>query len=91
MAYRTTSKRPTGATPFVFTYRIKAIISIKIGMSTAKIVVQYQMNNDEELIKQLDWADELRGDVTIRITSYHQRAIAHYNKRHDHDFSNQDL
>ena len=70
---------------------MEAIISIKIGMPTAKIVVQYQMNNDEELIKQLDWADELRGDVTIRITSYHRRTIVHYNKRHDHDFSNQDL
>ena len=49
--------------------------------TTTKTIVQDQMDNDEKLIRQLDWANEMRGDVVIRMTSYHQRAITQYNKR----------
>ena len=60
---------------------MEVIILTKIGMPTTKTIVQDQMDNDEELIRQLDWADKLREDAAIRIASYHQRAIAQYNKR----------
>ena len=42
---------------------MKAIIPTKTGLLTAKIVMQNQMDNDEELIRQLDWADEMRGYI----------------------------
>ena len=29
----------------------------------------------------MDWIDEIRGNATIRMASYCQRAIAHYNKK----------
>ncbi|KAL6313286.1 hypothetical protein AAG906_005601 [Vitis piasezkii] len=48
------------ATPFTLTYRMEAIILTKIGMLIAKIVMQDQSDNDEELIKQLDWADKMQ-------------------------------
>ena len=70
-----------GATPFALAYGMEAIIPTEIGMPTAKTVVQDQRDNDEELIRQLDWADEKQGDATIQIASYHQRAIAQYNKK----------
>ena len=80
-AYRTTSKRPTGATPFALAYGMEAIIPTKIGMPIVKTIVQDQRDNNEELIRQLDFIDKLREDAAIRIASYHQRAIAQYNKR----------
>ena len=79
-AYRTTSRRPTGATPFALAYGMEVIIPTEIDMSIAKTVVQDQKDNDEELIRQLDWADEKQGVVAIQITSYHHKAIAQYNK-----------
>ena len=75
-AYRTTSRRLTGATPFALAYRMEAIIPTKIGMPTAKIAMQYQRDNNDELIKQLDWVDEMQGDTAIQMASYHQRAMA---------------
>ncbi|RVW98947.1 hypothetical protein CK203_033742 [Vitis vinifera] len=75
-AYRTTSKRPMEATPFALAYWMEAIIQTKIGMPTAKIAMQGQRDNDEELIRQLDWADKLGGNATIWIASYYQRAIS---------------
>ena len=57
-AYRTTSRLPTRATPFALAYGMEAIIPTEIGITT-KTVVQDQRDNDEELIRQLDWANEL--------------------------------
>lgn len=48
-----------GATPFTLAYRMEAIILTKIGMLISKIVMQDQRDNDEELIKKLDWADKM--------------------------------
>ena len=76
-----TSRRPKEATPFVLAYGMKVIISTEISMPTTKIAMQDQMDNDEEIIKQLDWADKKWGVVAIWIASYHQRAIDKYNKR----------
>ena len=59
-AYRITSRRQTRATPFTLAYWMEAIILTKIGMLIAKIVMQDQRDNDEELIKQLDWAEKMQ-------------------------------
>ena len=64
-AYWTRSKRLIGATLFTLAYGMEAIIPIEIGMPTSKAVVQDQKDNDEKLIRQLDWVDEKRGDATI--------------------------
>ena len=58
-AYQITSRWPTGATPFTLAYGMEAIIPTEIGMPTAKTTEQDQMDNDEELIRHRDWADEL--------------------------------
>ncbi|KAL6348717.1 hypothetical protein AAG906_019452 [Vitis piasezkii] len=47
------------ATLFTLSYRMEAIILTEIGMLIAKIVMQDKRDNDEELIKQLDWADKI--------------------------------
>ena len=63
------------ATPFALAYRMEVIIPTEIGMPTTKITVQDQRDNDEELIRQLDWNDEKIGAAAIRIVSYHQKAV----------------
>ena len=54
-AYRTTSRWPMGATLLALAYAMKAIIPTAIGMPIAKTVVQDQRDNDDKLIRQLDW------------------------------------
>ena len=83
-AYRTTLRRPTRTTPFVLAYGMEAITPTKIGMPTAKMTVQGQRNENQELERHLDWVDKTRRNAAIRMASYQQRAIAHYNKRPDH-------
>ena len=59
---------------------MEAIIPTEIGITT-KTVVQDQRDNDEELIRQMNWADEMQRDTIIRMPSYYQRTIAQYNKK----------
>ena len=60
---------------------MEVVIPTKVGMTTARTIVQEQKDNDEELIRHLDWVDEVRGKAAIRMASYYQRAITHYNKK----------
>ena len=61
---------PTWVTLFALAYGMEVIIPTEIGMSTTKTVVQVQMDNDEKLIRQLDWANEIQGDAAIWMASY---------------------
>ena len=78
--YRTTFRQLIRATLFNLAYRMEVVIPIDIGMSITKTTMQGQRDDNEELERQLDWVDEVRGNTTIQLTSYHQRTIAHYNK-----------
>ena len=60
---------------------MEAIIPTKIGMPTPKIVVQGQRDENQELERHLDWANEEKGNAAIQMASYQQRAITHYNKK----------
>ena len=77
-AYRTTSRRPTGVSPFALTYGMEAIILIEIGMPTLRIEV-LGMANAKAISKGLDMADELREAIAIRIASYQKRMENLYN------------
>ena len=57
-AYWTTFRRHMGVTLFALVYGMGAIIPTEIGMLTAKKTMQDQRENNEELIRQLDWADK---------------------------------
>lgn len=69
-AYQTTPGRPTENTPFALAYEMDAVIPTEIGMPIARTVVQGLRNEDQELGKHLDWADEIRGATSIRMASY---------------------
>ena len=68
-------------TLFALAYGIVTIIPIEISMPTAKTVFQVQRDESQELERHLDWVDETRGNVAIRMASYQQRAIVHYNTK----------
>ena len=76
-----TPGRPTGTTPFALVYEMDVVIPIKIGMPTARTTIQGQRDEKQELERQLDWVDEVRGNTTIRMASYQQRVISHCNKK----------
>ena len=80
-AYRTTPGRPTGNTPFALAYGMDAIIPTEIGLPTIRTEAGTQDDANEELGRNLDWADEVRENASIRMTDYQQRASAHYNRK----------
>ena len=80
-AYRTTPGRPTGNTPFAIAYDMDAVIPTEIGLPTIRTVIRGQNDESMELGKNLDWADEVRENASIRMPDYQQRAVAHYNRK----------
>ena len=68
-AYRTTSRKLTGVSPFALTYDIEAIISTEIEMPMLRTEV-HGTANAEAISKDLDIADELREAAVMRIASY---------------------
>ena len=76
-AYRTTPRRPTGNTPFALAYGMDAVIPTEIGLPTIRTEAGKQDDANAELRRNLDWANEVRETVSIRMTDYQQRASAH--------------
>ena len=68
-AYRTTSWKPTGISPFALTYGMEAIIPTNFRMSTLRIEIPKEANA-ESVTKDLNMADELREAAAVRIASY---------------------
>ena len=80
-AYRTTNRRPTGVTLFALAYGMEVVIHTKIRLPTVRTTMQKSQANERNLEVHLDWVDEGREVATIRLASYQQRTVAHYNKR----------
>ena len=70
-----------GNTPFALTYGMDAVIPAEIGLPTIRTDARGQSDESTELGKNLDWADEIRENASIRMTDYQQRATAHYNRK----------
>ena len=90
-AYRTTSRKPTGESPFALTYGMKAIIPTEIGMQTIRTRIPEETST-ESIIKDLDTTDELREAATICIASYQRRLVSWHNWRvKPHTFKAEEL
>ena len=79
-AYRTTTRRPTGVSPFALTYGIEAVIPTEIGLPTSRTTM-LDPANEESVIKELDTSDELREAAAVRMASYQCHLANSYNKR----------
>ena len=79
-AYRTTTRKPTGVSPFALTYGMEVVILTEIGLPTV-FTATLDSANEESMIRELDTSDELREAATIRMVSYQRRLANSYNKR----------
>ena len=68
-AYRTTSWKPTGVSPFALTYGIETIIPTEIGVPTLRMEIPEKANTEVNA-KDIDMTDELREATAVRIASY---------------------
>ena len=69
-AYLTMARTPTGETPFRLPYGTEAIIPVEVGVTNTKQKVFHEESNDDHLGINLDWLDEVREKVSIRVTKY---------------------
>ena len=80
-AYRITSRRSTGETPYSMTYGIKEIILIEVSLSSMKVVDFTLSNNDKYMIGNQDALEEWREMVSVRLGNYQQKLAQGYNKK----------
>ena len=57
-AYRTTTRTPTGETPFRLTYGADAVIPVEIGLTSYRVQSYTEDKNEEAMRLQLDLVDE---------------------------------
>ena len=79
-AYRTTTRTPTGETPFRLIYGIEAVIPVEVGVTSTRREAFHEESNDDHLRINLDCLDEVREEASIRVTKYQQRMADYYNK-----------
>ena len=80
-AYRTTTRTPTGETPFRLTYRNEAVIPAEIGLTSYRVDNHDEGKNDEVIRLQFDLVDEVRATVEQRLAQYQDRMVKHYNSQ----------
>ena len=80
-AYRTTTRTPTGETPFNLTYGIEAVIPIEIGHTSLRKEFFDERNNEDQLKLNLDCLDEVRDQAFQRMAKYQQKMVEYYNQR----------
>ena len=72
-AYKTTARTPTGETPFKLTYGTKAVIPVKVEVTSIRREVFNEESNDDHLRINLDCLDEVRDKASRRMTKYQQK------------------
>ncbi|XP_023875189.1 uncharacterized protein LOC111987699 [Quercus suber] len=80
-AYRTTSRTPTGETPFKLTYGTEAVIPVEVGVTSTRREAFNEGVNDDLLRVNLDCLDEVRDQASNRMTGYRQKMADYYNRR----------
>ena len=89
-AYKTTTRTPTGETPFRLTYGNEAVIPAEIGITSYRVDNQDEVRNDEAIRLQLDLVDEVRAIAEQRLARYQDR-IAYNSRVQYKDFKVGDL
>lgn len=79
-SYRTTSRTPTGETPFSLTYGFEVVFPIECGISSARYMCLDENTNWQLLNHNLNTIDELRDKAHLRTTVYQKKVAQHNNK-----------
>ena len=80
-AYRTTTRTPTGETPFNLTYCTEVVIPVEVGLTSLRMEFFDEQDNDDQLKHNLDLVDEVRDQAAQRMTKYKQKIAEYYNRR----------
>ena len=83
-AYQTTTRTPTGETPFRLSYGSDAIIPVEIGLTSYWVEYYNEDKNEEAMHLQLDLADEVRVTAEQRLVRYQNLMAKHYNSNVRH-------
>jgi len=79
-AYRTTSRRSTGETPFFLTYGAEVVIPTEVNLCNARVSRFSLVENSKLMMKQLNMLEEHRESATIWLAEYQQKLARRYNK-----------
>ena len=79
-AYRTTPRRSTGETPFSLTYGVEAVIPTEVSLCSARVAGFEPAQNTDLMMERLDWLEECKDAVTIRLAEYQQKLAQRYNQ-----------
>ena len=80
-AYRTTTRTSTRETPFRLTYGTEAVILVEVEVTSIRREAFNEESNDDHLWQNLDYLDEVREQVSNRMTKYQLKMAEYYNKR----------
>ena len=80
-AYKTTTRTPTGETPFRLTYETEAVILVEVGVTSTRRAAFSEEGNEDELQINLDYLDEVREKASSRMEKYRQKMAEYYNRR----------
>ena len=79
--YKTTTRMPTGETPFWLTYGSEVVIPAEVGLISYRVDSHDKSKNDKTIHLQLDLVDEVRATAEQRLARYQDRMAKHYNSR----------
>ena len=80
-AYRTMARTLIRETPFRLTYGTKAIISVKVGITSVRREMFHEESNYNQLRINLDCLEGVREKGSNKMTKYQQKMVEYYNKR----------
>jgi hypothetical protein len=78
--YRTTTRTPTGATPFSLAYGFEAVIPAEVRSPSFRIAHYNPGLNDEGIKLNLDLLQERRDEAQVTWAAYQNRAARYFNK-----------
>lgn len=79
-AYRMTSQRSIGETPYSLMYGVEAVIPMRISLFSMRISDFSPAENDKLMAKHLDSLEEYQEMATIQLTKYQQKLAQQYDK-----------
>ncbi|GFY86848.1 hypothetical protein Acr_05g0004870 [Actinidia rufa] len=83
-AYHTTSRIPTGETPYSMVFGTESVIPVEIGMPSFRMLYFDKNGNEGELKLNLDLLDEKRESTELSQAAYKNRIAKYYNERVKH-------
>ncbi|GFZ00843.1 hypothetical protein Acr_14g0004780 [Actinidia rufa] len=83
-AYHTTSRIPTGETPYSMVFGTESVIPVEIGMPSFRVLTFDKETNEAELRLNLDLLEERRESAELRQTAYKCQIAKYYNQRVRH-------